>query len=106
MEFFQNKIDDRSITSKDLLFGRVMPFGKYKGGYMYWLVVKHPYYIQWIVNNTKFELTETEKWLWKLTIKELDEAYIRHLDRLIFGLSKEVSKHGYLPETNPHLIIE
>lgn len=102
-DLLQKKIDDGTICSDDLLFGRKMPFGKYKDKYMYWIVVKHPYYIKWIIKNTKFALTETERWLWKECLDELDMVRI---DKLIYDLGKQVIKSGFLPESNPHYIVE
>lgn len=102
-DLLQEKINDGTISSDDLMFGRKMPFGKYKGKYMYWLVVKHPYYVKWAVEQVKFKLTETEHWLWK---ECLDGLYLCKIDRLIYDLGKQVIKSGYLPESNPHLIVE
>ena len=102
-EILQSKINDRSITSDDLMFGRKMPFGKYKGQFIYWLVVKHPYYVNWIINHTKFKFTDTEIWLHK---ECLDDLWLGNLNDLIYDLSKQVQKLGSLPESNPHYIVE
>ena len=42
----QSKIEDGSICGDDLLIGRVMNFGKYKGKYILWLLSKHPFYMK------------------------------------------------------------
>ena len=102
-EILQSKIDNNTISSRDLLFGRKMPFGKYKDQYIYWLVVKHPYYMQWLKSNTNFQLTETETWLHN---KCLEELHMANLNRWIYDLSKQVCKIGCLPENNPHYIVE
>lgn len=102
-EILERKIANRNICSKDLLFGRKMPFGKYKGNYIYWVVVKHPYYATWIKKNTDFQFSETESWLHN---KCLDELYMGNLNCLIYDLSKQVQKLGYIHEGNPHFIVE
>lgn len=102
-EILQHKINDKSISSKDLLFGRKMPFGRYKGKHIYWVVVKHPYYAMWMKKNIKFQFTETESWLHDKCLEELDMG---NLNRIIYDLSKQVSKVGFLPEDNPHVIVE
>jgi len=102
-EVLQNKIDDRSICDDDLLIGRQMSFGKYKGKYILWLLSKHPFYMKWIVENTSFQLNDVEQW-WK---EEVETALLlAHVDSIIYGLGKQVVKCGYLPESNPHYIIE
>lgn len=102
-ELLQNKIDDSSISSKDLLIGRIMPFGKYKGKYILWLLSKHPFYMEWVVNNTNFKLNDLELW-WK---DKVDTALlITRCNNLIYALGKQVVKDGYIPETNPYYIVE
>jgi len=102
-EVLQGKIDDRSICSDDLLIGRQMSFGKYKGKYVLWLLGKHPFYMKWIVENTSFQLNDVEQW-WR---EEVETAlWLSNLDSIIYKLGKQVVKCGDLPESNPHYIIE
>ena len=93
------------VKEKDLAFGRVMPFGKHKGKYVYHLLVKHHLYMDWVLANTRFTLTETETW-WK---DKIDTAVtIAKADRLIGGLGLCVKSVGKLPPNieNPHSIVE
>jgi len=99
----QTKIEDGSICSDDLLIGRVMNFGKYKGKYVLWLLVNHPFYMKWIIKNTTFQLNDVEQWMREQVEIEL---LLAHADSIIYGLGQQVIKHGYLPETNPHYIVE
>ena len=102
-ELLQSKINDGTICSDDLLIGRVMNFEKYKGKYVLWLLSKHPFYMKWIVENTSFRLNDTEQW-WK---EEVETALLlANVDSIIYGLGKQVIKHGELAETNPHYIVE
>jgi hypothetical protein len=102
-ELLQNKINDRTICGDDLLVGRQMSFGKYKGRYVLWLLSKHPFYMKWIVENTAFHLTDVEQW-WK---EEVETALLlTHVDSIIYEVGKQVIKHGELPESNPHYIVE
>lgn len=86
--------------------GRKMPFGKYKGDSVLYLLVKHWKYMQWILNNTNFKLNETEEWF----NNYLDEQEsLTYTDKILYGLSQVDSKYGIInsfPETNPHYIIE
>jgi hypothetical protein len=102
-EVLQSKISDNTICSDDLLIGRIMNFGKYKGKYVLWLLSKHPFYMKWIVENTSFQLNDVEQW-WK---EEVETAlWLTNLDSIIYGLGKQLVKCGDLPESNPHYIIE
>ncbi len=102
-ELLQNKINDGTICSDDLLIGRVMNFGKYKGKHILWLLSKHPFYMKWIVDNTSLHLNDEEQW-WK---EEVETALLlAHADSIIYGVGKQVIKHGDLPESNPHYIVE
>jgi len=102
-ELLQNKINDGTICGDDLLVGRQMSFGKYKGNYVLWLLVKHPFYMKWIIENTSFRLTDVEQW-WK---EEVETALLlAHVDSIIYRVGKQVIKHGELPESNPHYIVE
>ena len=105
-EILERKYRRDEVRESDLSFGRIMPFGKYKGKYIYHLLVKHHRYMDWIVNNTQFKLTETEMW-WKKKIDDFvssmeDQRTIQILSCLV----------GYLPtgdnpyENNPHAIVE
>jgi hypothetical protein len=86
--------------------GRKIPFGKYKGDSVLYLLVKHWKYMQWILDNTNFKLNETEEWF----NNYLDEQEsLQHTDKILYGLSQVASKCDVIdsfPETNPHYIIE
>lgn len=86
--------------------GRKMPFGKYKGDSVLYLLVKHWKYMQWLIDNTNFKLNETEEWF----NNYLDEQEsLQYTDKILYGLSQVTSKDSvmnYFPETNPHYIIE
>ena len=84
-------------------FGRVMPFGKYKGTAVYCLLVKHPFYMSWILENTGFKLTETEAW-WKAKVDLAIELW--RADRLIAGLAGQMHLGGVSNIENPHWIVE
>ena len=86
-----------------LAFGRKMPFGKYKGMYMYCLIIKHPMYLDWILKNTKFHLTKIEEW-WKARIDTAIELY--RANRLICGLVPLMKLGGVDNIENPHWIVE
>lgn len=86
--------------------GRKMPFGKYKGDSVLYLLVKHWKYMQWVIDNTNFKLNETEEWF----NNYLDEQKsLQYTDKILYGLSQVTSKSNVIdnfPETNPHYIIE
>ena len=84
-------------------FGRKMPFGKYKGNAVYVLLVKHPMYMDWILENTGFKLTETEAW-WKDKVDLVLE--IIRADRLIAGLAGQMHLGGVDNIENLHWIVE
>ena len=86
-----------------LAFGRKMPFGKHKGMYMYCLIVRHPLYLDWILENTKFQLTEDEKW-WKGKIDGALALY--RINRLIGGLAPLMKLGGIDNVENPHSAVE
>ena len=86
--------------------GRKMPFGKYKGESVLWLLVKHWRYMQWICDNTKFKLNDTEIWF-NTYLDEQD--HLQYVDNILYGLNQVASKDGIIdnfPETNPHYIVE
>ena len=86
--------------------GRKMPFGKYKGKSVLWLLVKHWKYMEWICSNTNFKLNETEKWF-NTYLDEQD--HLQYVDNILYGLKQVVSKDTVIdnfPETNPHYIVE
>lgn len=93
------------ISKDDLKFGRIISFGKYKGSFIYLLLVQHPLYMDWLINNTSFSLTETEKW-WKAKV-DLDLELMR-ASNLIYGLSSLTYPSSIITpnENNPHVIIE
>ena len=72
-ELLQNKINDGTICGKDLIIGRVMNFGKYKGKHILWLLSKHPFYMKWIIENTPFHLNDVEQW-WKEEVETLKKG--------------------------------
>lgn len=84
--------------------GRTMPFGKYKGEPIVWLLTKHRYYMDWIVNNTQFKLNDLEKW-WKDKVDTF--VAIKSADRVILGVARYVGGciESYI-ETNPHVCVE
>lgn len=86
--------------------GRNMPFGKYKGDSVLYLLVKHWKYMQWVLDNTNFKLNETEEWF----NNYLDEQEsLQYTNKILYGLSQVISKDNVIdnfPETNPHYIIE
>lgn len=86
-----------------LTFGRKMPFGKHKGMYMYCLIVKHPMYLNWILKNTKFQLTKDEKW-WKVKVDNALASY--RINKLIGGLAPLMKLGGVDNIENPHLMVE
>ena len=90
-------------ASLNLNFGRKMPFGKYKGNTVYFLLVKHPKYMSWILENTGFELNEDEEWL--KSIVELAIECVR-ADRLIMGLRTQIGLGGVDNIENPHWCVE
>lgn len=102
-ERLQSLYDSGHISSSDLKFGRKIPFGKYNGEYIFFLLAAHPYYMDWVVNNTQFTLNETERW-WKakadLEFEELRAA------RLINALGSQLYLGGMDNEDNPHAIVE
>lgn len=87
----------------NLNFGRAMPFGKYKGTAVYCLLVKHPLYMSWILENTGFKLNPVEAW-WKEKIDLVLE--IARADRLIAGLAGQMHLGGVGNIENPHWIVE
>ena len=102
-ELLQNKINDGTICGDDLLIGRTINFGKYKGKYILWLLSKHPFYMKWIIEHTSLQLNDVEEW-WK---EEVETALLLdHVDSIIYGVGKQVIKHGELFENNPHYIVE
>ena len=82
-ELLQNKINDGTICGNDLLIGRQMSFGKYKGNYVLWLLSKHPFYMKWITENTQFQLNDVEQW-WREQVEIA--LLLEHVDSIIYGL--------------------
>ena len=59
--------------------------------------------MKWIAENTSFQLNDVEQW-WK---EEIQTALLLdYVDSVIYGIGKQVIKHGELPESNPHYIVE
>lgn len=103
-EILTEKYNNDKVTAQDLNFGRQITFGKYKGQYIYYLLVKHWRYMDWLIANTGFVLTETEKW-WKSKIDTFIEC--RKADYLISGLVGMMDSCIPLEnENNPHIIVE
>ena len=102
-ELLQSKVNDRTICGNDLLVGRQMSFGKYKGKYILWLLSKHPFYMKWAIENTSLQLNEVEQW-WKEKVETA--LLLTHTNSIIYGLGKQMIKLGGLPEGNPHAIVE
>jgi len=86
-------------------FGRTMPFGKYKGWYIYYMILRHHLYTKWIIENTQFKFNETELW-WLDRINEIAEN--ARLNNLLNALGAAIIHYGELPENveNPHAIVE
>ena len=101
-ELLKKNLSDDTTQENRYLFGRTMPFGKYKGWYVYYMILKHPLYSKWINDNTNFKFNETEMW-W---LNEIID-FVR-LDNLINALGGAVIRYGELPENieNPHSIVE
>ena len=78
-------------ASGRLDFGRKMPFGKYRNIAIYILIVKHPRYMNWILENTDFHLNEDEKWLKYRVDMTLECASV---DNLVFGLRSQMGLGG------------
>lgn len=87
------------------MFGRKIPFGKYKGWYIYWMILKHPFYAKWLNENTQYKFNETELW-WLEVVKEIYEEI--RLNNILNALGMAVISYGELPKNieNPHTIIE
>lgn len=103
-EILEEKYNRDEVTANDLNFGRTMPFGKYKGQFIYYLLVKHWRYMDWAVKIAGFRLTETEQW-WKSKIDTF--IAIRRADNLIFGLSGIMNSVVPMEnEDNPHCVVE
>ncbi len=101
-QLLRKNIHNDTTQENDYQFGRIMPFGKYKGWRVYYMILKHPCYAKWINNNTNFKFNETETW-W------LNEIFdLVRLDNLIGALGIAVVRYGEMPENieNPHSIIE
>ena len=103
-EILEEKYRKGQVSVDDLAFGRKIPFGKYKGQFIYHLLVKHWRYMDWVVKNTGFRLTETEAW-WKNKIDTFIEC--RKADNLIFCLSGMLGSVVPMEnENNPHCAVE
>lgn len=101
-QLLQKNLHNDTTREEDYRFGRIMPFGKYKGWRVYYMILRHPRYTKWINDNTDFKLNEMEMW-W---LNEIID-FVR-LDNLINALGGAVIKYGELPENieNPHSIAE
>lgn len=105
------EIDNSKLTREQKLerlksIGRTMPFGKYKGKSILYLLVKHYKYMEWVINNTQFKLNEVEKW-WDDELS--DRMQLQRVDNLLYNLCGIASKSGVIdsfPETNPHWAVE
>ena len=103
-ELLKQKWNADEVLEADLSFGRKMPFGKYKGQYVYWLLIKHWRYMTWIVKNTGFQLTETEQW-WRQ--KVLDYIHDFQVNQWIADLCGYMSPDEDCGNIeNPHWIVE
>lgn len=99
----QSLYDSGRISPSDLKFGRKIHFGKYKGEYIFFLLAAHPYYMDWVMNNTQFTLNETEIW-WRAKA-DLELELIK-ADRLIYALKSQMRLGGMDNEDNPHAVVE
>ena len=101
-QLLRKNIYNDTTREEDYQFGRIMPFGKYRGKHIYYVILRHPRYSKWIADNTNFKFNETEVW-W---LNEIID--IVRIDNLISALGGAVIRYGELPENmeNPHSIIE
>lgn len=101
-QLLQKNIINDTPMEEDYQFGRIMPYGKYRGWRIYYMILKHPRYSMWLKDNKIFNFNETEIW-WLNEIIDLVRA-----DNLISALGVAVIRYGELPENieNPHEIIE
>ena len=104
-ERLQNNLKKDIGGEANYSFGRKMPFGKYKGWYVYWMMLKHPFYTKWVKENTQFNFNETELW-WLDTVLDIYEDI--RLNNLLGWLGAAVVRYGELPGNieNPHSIVE
>ena len=104
-EILQHNLKNDIGGETNYRFGRKMPFGKYKGWYIYWMMLKHPFYTKWLIENTQFKFNEIELW-WLDRVKEIYEEV--RFNNLLRFLGAAVVRYGELPENieNPHSVIE
>ena len=104
-QHLQHNLQNDIAGETNYQFGRKMPFGKYKGWYIYWMMLKHPFYSKWVNENTQFKFNETELW-WLDRVSDIYEDI--RVNSLINALAAAVMRYGELPENedNPHWIIE
>ena len=98
----QKNIHNDTTLEKDYRFGRIMPYGKYRGWRIYYMILRHPRYSMWMRDNKFFNFNETEIW-WLNEIIDIVRT-----DNLISALGVAVIRYGELPENieNPHSFIE
>ena len=93
-QILQNNLQNDIAGETNYQFGRKMPFGMYKGWYIYWMMLKHPFYSKWINENTQFKFNETELW-WLAKFGEIYEEV--RLNNLIGALGVAVARYGLPP---------
>ena len=101
-QLLQKNINNDTTLEEDYQFGRIMPYGKYRGWRIYYMILKHTRYSMWIKDNKIFNFNEIETW-WLNEIIDLVRT-----DNLISALGRAVIKYGELPKNieNPHSFIE
>lgn len=103
---YMPKLSRSDKINKLKTIGRKIPFGKYKGDSVLYLLVKHWKYMQWILDNTNFKLNETEEWFNNYLN---EQESLQYTDKILYRLFHVASKSGVIdnfPETNPYYIIE
>ena len=104
-ELLQDNLKNDRSQDSSYQFGRVVPFGKYKGWRVYYMILRHRFYAKWLNENTNFKFNETEMW-WLDRINDIGEEV--RLNNLLVALGGAVIRYGELPDNieNPHSIIE
>ena len=104
-ELLQDNLKNDRSQESSYQFGRVVPFGKYKGWRVYYMILRHRFYAKWLNENTNFKFNETEMW-WLDRINDIGEEV--RLNNLLVALGGAVIRYGELPDNieNPHSIIE
>ena len=96
----------RYSSSKDVCFGRTFPFGKYKGDYIYRVIVVNYPYVNWVLENTQFKLTEDELWFLNEMIQYGEQLEKRKLNRFVTEVEPLVREYiDYMPGHDPYTFL-